>query len=62
MNKAEIELIIMKLKSEIEEIYYTKECKDNVVKNGVIASLDENLKENKISSTDYQIALDILNN
>jgi len=48
----------MNLRSEAEEIYLSKECKERVIQESVKTSLKQNLRENKISSTDYQQALD----
>lgn len=59
MNQ-KIELLVMQLKSEAEEIYLSRECKENVIRETVKYALIQNLKENKISSTEYQEALDIL--
>ena len=55
-----IELIVMQLRSEAEEMYSSKEVKEKIIQESVKASLQKNLKENKISRTDYQSALDIL--
>ncbi|MGN1297707.1 MAG: hypothetical protein ACI4VH_04705 [Clostridia bacterium] len=55
-----IELLVMQLKSEAEEIYLSRECKENVIRETVKSALIQNLKEDKISSTEYQEALDIL--
>lgn len=58
--EATMELLIMQLRSEVEEIYLTKEFKEKVINNTVKESLHKLLDEKKISSTEYQEALDIL--
>lgn len=58
--EATIELLIMKLRSEAEEMYLSKECREHVIQEAVKSALVQNLEENKISSTEYQKALDIL--
>lgn len=55
-----MELLIMQLRSEVEEIYLTKEFKEKIINNTVKESLHKLLDEKKISSTEYQEALDIL--
>lgn len=55
-----MELLIMKLRSEAEEIYLSKECKEKVIQESVIEALKQNLNNKKISSTEYKEALDIL--
>lgn len=55
-----MELLVMLLRSQAEELYLSQECKEDVIQNSVKSVLEENLKENKISSTEYQKALDIL--
>lgn len=55
-----MELLVMLLRSQAEELYTSKKCKEEVIQNSVKSVLEENLKENKISSTEYQKALDIL--
>lgn len=58
--EATMELLIMQLRSEVEEIYLTKEFKEKIINNTVKESLHKLLDEKKISSTEYQEALDIL--
>ena len=58
--EATMELLIMQLRSEVEEIYLTKEFKEKITNNTVKESLHKLLDEKKISSTEYQEALDIL--
>jgi hypothetical protein len=55
-----MELVVMQLRSEAEEFYLSKECKEPVIQLAVKDALKRSLEENKISSTDYQEALDIL--
>ena len=55
-----MELLVLILRNEAEEIYNSKECKEKVIQESVKAALKQNLEENKISSTEYQSALDIL--
>lgn len=55
-----MELLIMKLRSEAEEIYLSKECKEKVIQESVIEALKQNLSNKKISSAEYEEALDIL--
>lgn len=57
---ATMELLVMQLRSEAEEIYLSKECKEKVIQEVVIESLKQNLDTKKISSTEYEEALDIL--
>ena len=52
-----MEETVLDLINQAEELYQSNECKKKVIKD---AALIQNLKENKISSTDYQSALDIL--
>ena len=58
--KATSELLVMKLRSEAEEMYLSKECREPAIQGAVKAILMQSLEENKISSTEYQEALDIL--
>lgn len=58
--KATIELLVMQLRSKAEEMYLSKECRETAIQGAVKATLMQNLEENKISSTEYQEALDIL--
>lgn len=55
-----MELLIMQLRSEAEQIYLSKECKEKVIQESVIEALKQNLSNKKISSTEYEEALDIL--
>lgn len=55
-----MEILILTLRNEAEEIYNSKECKEKVIQEAVKASLRQSLEDNKISSTEYQSALDIL--
>ena len=55
-----MELLVILLRSQAEELYLSKECKEDVIQKSVKSVLEENLKKNKISSTEYQKALDIL--
>lgn len=55
-----MELLIMTLVSEAEELYLSKECKEEVIKASVKKTLLEGLKQQKISNTEYENALDIL--
>ena len=55
-----MELTVMQLRSEAEEMYLSKECREKIIQDVVKATLEKSLKENKISSTDYREALDIL--
>ena len=45
---------------EAEEMYLSKECREPAIQGAVKAILMQSLEENKISSTEYQEALDIL--
>ena len=55
-----MELLIILLRNEAEEMYSSKECKEKVIQESVKAVLKQHFEENKISSTEYQSALDIL--
>lgn len=55
-----MELLVMLLRSQAEELYLSEECKEDVIQKSVKSVLEENLKKNKISSTEYQKAMDIL--
>lgn len=55
-----IELLVMQLRSEIEQLFSKKEFREPIVQDLVKASLEKELNEKKISSTEYQSALDIL--
>lgn len=55
-----MELLILQLRSEAEEIYLSKECREKTIQEGVKMVLTQKLDANEISSTDYQEALDIL--
>ena len=59
MSNAEIELLVLTIRNEIEDLYYSKEFKEKILQDATKSSLEKSLKENKISSTDYQKALDI---
>ena len=58
--EATMELLVMQLRSEVEEIYLRKEFKQKIINSTVKESLYNLLDEKKISSTEYQEALDIL--
>lgn len=55
-----IELLVMQLRSEIEQLFSKKEFREPIVQDLVKASLEKELNEKRISSTEYQSALDIL--
>ena len=61
MEKAEIQLMIMELISQVEETIKSKEFYENVIKKTVKEALIKQLEEKNISSEDYEKALDILN-
>lgn len=61
MEKAEIQLMIMELISQVEETIKSKEFYENVIKKTVKEALIKQLEEKNISSDDYNQALDILN-
>lgn len=54
------EMVVMKLVSEVETMMNTKDFKENIIKEGVKASLLQNLNEQKITSTEYQSALEVI--
>ena len=56
-----MELLIMKLRSEAEEQYNSEEIKSKILKQIIEVQLKQYKENKKISSTDYQEALDILN-
>ena len=58
----EMELLVMQLVSGIEEFVNSKEFKIQTIKKGVKATLQQKLEEQKITSTEYQSALEILEN
>lgn len=62
MEKAEIQLMIMDLISQIEEVIKSKDFLENTIKKTVKETLIKQLEEKNISSEDYEKALDILNN
>ncbi len=62
MEKAEIQLMIMDLISQIEEVIKSKDFLENTIKKTVKETLITQLEEKNISSEDYEKALDILNN
>lgn len=55
-----MELVIMSLVSNAKNLYFSKECMQRTIKAAVRETLTDGLKQNKISSTDYEKALDIL--
>ena len=55
-----MELLIMSLVSNAKDVYLSKECMQKAIKTAVREALTDGLKQNKISSTDYEKALDIL--
>lgn len=55
-----MEMLIMLLRNEAEEKYLSEECKEKVIQEAVKSILKENFQKNKISSTEYELALDIL--
>lgn len=61
MEKAEIQLMIMELISQVEETIKSKEFYENVIKKTVKEALIKQLEEKNISSEDYEKALEILN-
>lgn len=61
MEKAEIQLMIMDLISQIEELIKSKDFYENLIKKTVKETLIKQLEEKNISSEDYEKALDILN-
>lgn len=61
MEKAEIQLMIMDLISQVEEAIKSKDFYENVIKKTVKEALIKQLEEKNISSEDYEKALDILN-
>lgn len=61
MEKAEIQLMIMELISQIEELIKSKDFYENLIKKTVKETLIKQLEEKNISSEDYEKALDILN-
>lgn len=61
MEKAEIQLMIMELISQIEEVIKSKDFYENLIKKTVKETLIKQLEEKNISSEDYEKALDILN-
>lgn len=62
MEKAEIQLMIIDLISQIEEVIISKDFLENTIKKTVKETLIKQLEEKNISSEDYEKALDILNN
>lgn len=61
MEKAEIQLMIMELISQIEELIKSKDFLENLIRKTVKETLIKQLEEKNISSEDYEKALDILN-
>lgn len=61
MKKAEIQLMIMELISQIEELIKSKDFYENLIKKTVKETLIKQLEEKNISSEDYEKALEILN-
>lgn len=61
MKKAEIQLMIMELISQIEELIKSKDFYENTIKKTVKETLIKQLEEKNISSEDYEKALEILN-
>ena len=57
-----MELLIMILVNNAKDFYLKKECMQSLIKAAVKEILTDGLKQNKISSTDYEKALDILDN
>lgn len=57
---SDMELLIMKYRSEVEEIYISKEFKEDLIQNIVRSQLEKDFEENKISATEYITALEIL--
>lgn len=55
-----MELLIMRLGDNAKEVYFSKKYMQRSIKTAVRKSLTERLKQNKISSTDYEKVLDIL--
>ncbi len=59
-KEAQLEYLIIKLRSDVEEMYLSKEHREKTIQEAVKILLKQKLEENKISSTEYQKALDIL--
>ena len=55
-----MELLVIELVNQAKELYYSQDCVNRTIKETVKMTLEQRFKENKISSTEYRRALDIL--